>query len=554
MSEGPSPWVRYRGRPVPVRPGDTLARALARRGVGILGRSVRYHRPRSPFCGIGFCTNCLVRVNGRPNVRACRYRPTAQDAVESENAWPSPRFDLLGLIDRVFPSGIDTLHGFNRPRWAVPAYQWVVRRLAGYGTLADEASGRSAMPGEERTMDLVVVGGGTAGGGFARSLGPGAGRTLLVERERSLEAIPRVEVLDQTTVVFLPPPDPTDPLGFRLLAARDDGRGVRIRARQVVVAVGGYDAGLLFSGNDRPGVMTADGAEGPTPETDRPSFHHAVLFGDGARIAGLLERWGDRVEAIVAPGSIGPEVARRSSELGIPLYPRTLLLEAIGTRRVRAVRLARRGTGESVRLPCDAVVIAHRRLPHPQLFFQAGARMEWRSETGSYYPTLSDRSETTVPGLFAIGESAGFVGSAASSSAEGLAAVLSGPAPARTGSIPRVRSEGSNELEGYYRELLPKLPKHAKTIACACEDVLLSELVEASERGYRGIEVTKRYTGIGTGLCQGRYCLPDAILLLSLWEGRPPNEVGYITQRPPVVPTPLTALAGLPPPTRTEPA
>jgi hypothetical protein len=76
--------------------------------------------------------------------------------------------------------------------------------------------------------------------------------------------------------------------------------------------------------------------------------------------------------------------------------------------------------------------------------------------------------------------------------------------------------------------------------------VLLSELLEATDRGYRGIEVAKRYTGLGTGMCQGRYCLPEALLVLALRERRAVPDVGYITQRPPVVPTPLGALAGLP--------
>jgi sarcosine oxidase subunit beta len=76
--------------------------------------------------------------------------------------------------------------------------------------------------------------------------------------------------------------------------------------------------------------------------------------------------------------------------------------------------------------------------------------------------------------------------------------------------------------------------------------VLLDEVLEATERGYRGIEVLKRYTGLGTGLCQGRYCLPDALLVLAIRERRTPSEVGYITQRPPVVPTALGAFAGLP--------
>ncbi len=129
------------------------------------------------------------------------------------------------------------------------------------------------------------------------------------------------------------------------------------------------------------------------------------------------------------------------------------------------------------------------------------------------------------------------------SSARVAAAILGRTAMDDT-PLPRVPQEGPSELEGYYRELARE-PRRGRWVACPCEDVLLDEVEEAVRRGYRGIEVVKRYTGLGTGLCQGRYCLPEALLILSLLEERPPPEVGYITQRPPVVPTPLAAFAAL---------
>jgi hypothetical protein len=194
-------------------------------------------------------------------------------------------------------------------------------------------------------------------------------------------------------------------------------------------------------------------------------------------------------------------------------------------------------------LPCDAVVLAHRRLPNPQLFFQAGARMHWRSGAAAYFPVLDPTGATTVPGLLAVGDAAGILPKFAAESGALAAERIAGrPTPAEA--PPRTPEAGPFELEGYYRELL-RQPRRGRWIACPCEDVLLEEVEDASRAGYRGIEVVKRYSNLGTGTCQGRYCLPDALLLLSILEGRPPEEVGYITQRPPVVPTPLAALAAL---------
>jgi sarcosine oxidase subunit alpha len=255
------------------------------------------------------------------------------------------------------------------------------------------------------------------------------------------------------------------------------------------------------------------------------------------------------VDAVVAPGEIRPEVVRVANEHGALLYPRSLLLTTYGRRRVRSVRLRARGRGAETRVACDAVVLAHRRIPHVQLFFQAGAAVEWRPNVAAYGPTVAPSGASSVPGLYAVGSAAGFARSDAARHAEVVAdAVVHGTAAL---SSPVVTEPAPTELLGYYRELLHD-PRHRGWVACPCVDVLVSEVEKAVRAGYRGIEVIKRYTSLGTGICQGRYCLPDALLLLSLLENRPPPEVGYITQRPPVVPTPLAALASLPAPSVPE--
>lgn len=509
-------------------------------------RSTRYHRPRAPFCGVGYCTNCLVRVNGVPNVRSCRYDAAPGDVMRVENAWPSAHFDILAVFDVLFPHGIDTLRGFRRPAFAVPWYQRVVRRLAGTGAFPTPPLPIRPASGKSMDTEVLVLGAGAAGRAAAETLVAGGVRPLVLEREPGPTPIAGAEFLGGTTAVFLPPPRDIGPRPFELIASRSDGSALDVRARSVVVSVGGYDASLWFAGSDRPGVLTAEGAERLHPAA-RPGFSHAVVFGGGPRALQILERFGAQTDAVVAPGSIDPDVARKASELDIPLFPRTLLLAAVGRRAVRGVRLARRGGDQpAFRLEADAVLLAHRRLPHPQLFFQAGAQMEWRPDVGAYGPVVGGAGATTVPGLFAAGESAG-ANSPDRARESGIAAAASALAPGPgSRATPGPPSTEHNELEGYYQELLTAGPGPGKVVICPCEDVLLGELLEASERGYRGIEVIKRYTGVGTGLCQGRYCLPDALLVLALREHRTPREVGYITQRPPVVPTSLGAFAGLP--------
>ena len=81
-----------------------------------------------------------------------------------------------------------------------------------------------------------------------------------------------------------------------------------------------------------------------------------------------------------------------------------------------------------------------------------------------------------------------------------------------------------------------------KTLACRCEDVTLHELEAAMARGYKDIESVKRYTGFGTGWCQGKWCLA---LCARLIHERGGTAFEPITPRPPYHPLPLAALAGL---------
>jgi sarcosine oxidase, subunit alpha len=544
MASAPPRRFRFGRQVVEAEPGATLLGALARRGWPSLARSVRYHRPRGPFCGLGHCTGCLVRVNGVPNVRACRREVHDGDVVRTENSWPGPRFDLLGALDALLPQGVDTVHGLRRPAWAAPLYQWVGRRLAGFGHVPDRSA--ADRPPEPRTLgaDVAVVGGGRSGRLVAEGLVSAGVRPVVFERRvpeprggSTAEPVRGAEWLGGTVATVLGrTAEPSGP-AFTLLGVDGGGRGVLARTPAVVLATGGYDAALLFEGSDRPGVVTADLALSGI----RLPFAETVVVGGGDRARAVLERLGRAVTAVVAFDAIAPGVASVAAEHGVPLYPRSRVVRAVGRSRLRALELSRRDGSGRFRLPCREVVLAHRRLPNAQLAFQAGAERRWLDGPAAYYPAVDPAGRTNVPGLVVVGSAAGPAGASALQVEASVAAALDRsavvPAPPTAPTAP-------GELVGYYRELLRE-PRHGKWVLCPCEDVLLHELETAVARGYRGMELGMRYTGVGTGLCQGRYCLPEAIVLLGVLEGRPPSEVGFVTQRPPLEPTPLGALATL---------
>lgn len=59
------------GRPVQAYEGDTIAAALMAVGIKVFHRTEKRDDPRGVYCAIGRCTDCLMTVNGRPNVRTC---------------------------------------------------------------------------------------------------------------------------------------------------------------------------------------------------------------------------------------------------------------------------------------------------------------------------------------------------------------------------------------------------------------------------------------------------------------------------------------------------
>jgi sarcosine oxidase subunit beta len=85
-----------------------------------------------------------------------------------------------------------------------------------------------------------------------------------------------------------------------------------------------------------------------------------------------------------------------------------------------------------------------------------------------------------------------------------------------------------------------------KAIVCACEDVTVADLESAVAHGYGDVESMKRYTGLGTGPCQGKSCLAAAVRYCSERAHLPPEAQVPFRARPPLTPTTISAFAGLP--------
>ena len=82
-----------------------------------------------------------------------------------------------------------------------------------------------------------------------------------------------------------------------------------------------------------------------------------------------------------------------------------------------------------------------------------------------------------------------------------------------------------------------------KAIICRCEDVTLSDVQHTISLGYKSIEEVKRYTGLGTGPCEGKECMVHCARMVALANDGDESVVLPFTSRPPVQPVPLAIFA-----------
>lgn len=61
----------YDGKEIEGYEGEPIAAALKAAGVMTHRYTKKQHKPRGIFCAIGRCTDCVMVVDGKPNIRTC---------------------------------------------------------------------------------------------------------------------------------------------------------------------------------------------------------------------------------------------------------------------------------------------------------------------------------------------------------------------------------------------------------------------------------------------------------------------------------------------------
>ncbi|MFL5378017.1 MAG: 2Fe-2S iron-sulfur cluster-binding protein [Myxococcales bacterium] len=433
--------------------GDTVASALLRERVTTFTRSIKYHRPRGPFCFSGTCGQCLLRVDGVPSLPACRVPLEEGMVCERQNGPLGMDADVLRASDFLFPTHLDHHHLLTGSRLAGRVALEIARRLAGLGKLPDVP--RAQESGSIAHAQVVVVGAGPAGIAAARAAAGEGAQVLLVERSarlggaalleldpegpdagwvaRETERLGGVEVILEGAVLGVYPNDiPRDGEDSRsgtdapaLLAVRRRSSLIAVVAERVVVASGGISQPLPFAGVDRPGVYAARGLLDLFRTTGVRVGSRICVVGEGAEVlqaARALRKAGYALARVVDvsgawPLASGPVAPPPAGDLPL-LRARELRARGNPVRELRA---------DSERIACDAVAVALPPAPLHELASAAGAQTRFAAELNGFPVAVDAGGRTSVSWLFAAGRVAGAPGAAAprSGSTAGVAATRS---------------------------------------------------------------------------------------------------------------------------------
>jgi sarcosine oxidase subunit alpha len=470
----------FQGKPVEAFAGDTFGSALYASGRTLLSRSFKYHRPRGILCCKGHCANCMMTVDGTPNVRVCETPVREGAVVEGQNVIGSLDRDLFSVVDKL--GGPFTPVGFYyrtmiRPRRMWPLYEKLLRNAAGLGKVP-EHDPRYRYDVEHRDARVLVIGGGRAGREAAAAhAAEGSGVVLVDELPELALELPGVEVLAPARAIGI--------WEGGLVPVEYGRLMLRYRAEHVVVATGTVDQPLVFPGNDLVGVMLPGAVERLVERyAVKPGERAVVIAAGGAA---------DRARAALDQAGIEIVGTVELTEDGVPT------LAADGRKgRVRSVAI----DGRTV--DCDLVVMTGGRQPAYSLLAMAGAKVEYDAARGVLVPTA-------IPdGISATGSVTGAVGEQAV------------PAAAYS-----AYENGGD-----------------KCFVCVCEDVSTKDVKRAVAEGFDSIELAKRYTTVTMGPCQGRYCHVQSIRLYAKETGSDEAAIGATTARPPWTPVSMGLLAG----------
>ncbi len=397
-------YIFFEGKKIKAYENETVAAALYAAGVIQFSYSAKYHRPRGPFCMIGKCSQCLMRVNGIPHVRTCITPVEDGMVVEFEHAHdadlPTPKQPI-----HVEKKNLD--------------YDVVI---VGSGPAGLSAAIQAAKAGAKvAVLDQSPVLGGQlikqthkffgTKESFAGTRGVEIAKMLVDEikdYDENIDVYPSTQAIgyfrrEKVLVAFQ-----TKSLGKYTL--------LNLKGKSYVVATGAMERSLVFPGNDLPGVMGAGAAQTLMNVFGIRPAEEPLIIGAGnvgVIIAYQAAQAGIKVKAVI---DILPKTAAylvhaaKIRRMGIPILMRHTIQEAYGNGKVEGAVIYevddkfRKIPGSEKDIEVDGVWLAVGLTPSVEVLELMGAQLRFVPELGGYVPLRTPFLETTVSNVYVAGD------------------------------------------------------------------------------------------------------------------------------------------------------
>jgi sarcosine oxidase, subunit alpha len=569
----------FDGKDVSGFAGDTLASAVLASGQKLFGRSFKYHRPRG-LVGLGSEEmNALIGVGvgtrHEPNLRATQIEVFDGLAAESQNRWPSLKYDIGAInskLSRFLPAGF-YYKTFMWPKsfWK-HVYEPFIRKAAGLGK-APEGRDPDTYEHMHIHADVIVVGGGIAGLAAAEAAASTGVKVLLFDENPVLGGIaditagmidgecvvdyanaaaarlaelPNVHILTRTTVVghfhhnYL--------MAFERVGDHDPAilasgapkhRLWKIRADKVVVATGALERPIAFANNDRPNIMLASAVRGLISRYGVVPGSTGVVFtnNDEAYLTAFaLKKAGVNVRVVDSRSRSDGALVKRAIADGIDVQLGSVISAVEGTLGVTAVKIAayRRGQGRVItekKVACDFVAMSGGWNPALHIWCHNGGKIQFDDTLQSFRP------KSHTDNIVAIG--------AANGTMSVDATLAEAQALGKKAKKFKVQEPERGALESlWFAPATGKYNEGNKHFIDFQNDVTAADLELAQREGYESVEHTKRYTTFGMATDQGKTSNLNGLGVLSEATGKTIPEIGVTTFRPPYTPYSFGSIAG----------
>ncbi len=397
----------FEGRELEGREGEPLASALLAAGERVFSRSVKYHRPRGPYCFAAACSSCLMRVDGVPNVYTCQIALREGMKVARQNAFPSASFDVFAATDWIFAKGLDHHSLFAGVPVADQVMAKVARQLAGLGVLPDKAVAPLA-PAQNLELDVAIVGGGISGEAAAGVLSGTGCRWGLFEKEAALGGRARLqrdapfgeagsgpEVRTRTAAIGI-----YGDAGGRFLAmvqrTHEVPQLLKVYARKFLLAMGSHPHLPTFENNDLPGIYAAEAMQKLLLRDGLMPGERICLVGSGPELNTLAAELTQRGAEVVA---VVDREGRSGTLEGVPV-------RAHGIAHVTGLTVRAR-SGEERHFRCDTIGLCGVQVPSFELGRQGGAEVVFDERSSSFGVVVDGDGRTASHDLFVVGTMTG---------------------------------------------------------------------------------------------------------------------------------------------------